>query len=67
MDSKQISDNTNHHVSVIIPTYNGAKKINNILDSLEQQSFKNFETIIIIDGSTDNTLEIINKKKEHLI
>jgi len=66
MDSKPISDNINHHVSVIIPTYNGARKINNILDSLEQQSYRDFETIVIIDGSTDNTLEAIHKKKRVL-
>jgi glycosyltransferase involved in cell wall biosynthesis len=46
--------------SVIIPTYNGAKKIPLLLDALLKQTFSDFEVIIVVDGSTDNTLEIIN-------
>lgn len=47
-------------VSVIVPTYNGAHKILRILKSLEKQSFKDFETLIVVDGSTDDTLELLN-------
>lgn len=47
-------------VSVIIPTYNGAQKILNILHSLEKQTFTDFETVVLIDGSTDNTLQLLN-------
>lgn len=47
------------NVSVIIPTYNGAHKIVNILHALSQQTYKDFEIIIVIDGSTDNTKEVI--------
>jgi glycosyltransferase involved in cell wall biosynthesis len=43
-------------VSVIIPTYNGVNKLPLLLRSLEKQSFKNFETIVVVDGSTDNTV-----------
>lgn len=46
-------------VSVIIPTYNGAKKILNLLHSLEKQTFHNFEVIVVIDGSTDETPKIL--------
>jgi glycosyltransferase involved in cell wall biosynthesis len=49
-------------VSVIIPTYNGAHKVQNCLQSLEKQSFRNFEVIVVIDGSLDNT-EITLKNK----
>lgn len=45
--------------SVIIPTFNGAHKINNVLDSLLVQTVKFIEVIIIIDGSTDKTGEIV--------
>lgn len=48
-------------ISVIVPTYNGANKILNILSSLDQQNFKDFEIILVIDGSTDNTYEIVKK------
>jgi glycosyltransferase involved in cell wall biosynthesis len=46
-------------VSVIIPTYNGANKILNTLRALEEQSYSDFEVIVVIDGSTDDTAKII--------
>ena len=49
--------------TVIIPTYNGAKKVVNCLHSLEKQTFKDFETIVVIDGSTDNTQEVLEAQK----
>lgn len=52
-------------VSVIVPTYNGAHKLGGIFESLQNQLFKDFELIIVIDGSTDNTLEVINKYKNN--
>lgn len=42
-------------VSVIVPTYNGEKKINGILEALAAQVFSDFELIVAIDGSTDQT------------
>lgn len=42
-------------ISVIIPCHNGGKTICRALASLEQQSFNDFETIVINDGSTDDT------------
>lgn len=50
------------YLSVIIPTYNGAKKILNTLYSLQRQTFKEFEVIVVIDGSTDETQKILSEK-----
>jgi glycosyltransferase involved in cell wall biosynthesis len=47
-------------VSVVIPTYNRGKSILNTLDSLTNQSFSDFEVIIVNDGSTDNTRQILD-------
>lgn len=46
-------------VSIIVPIYNGASTIRETLDSVLQQSIKAFELIVIDDGSTDNTLEVV--------
>jgi glycosyltransferase involved in cell wall biosynthesis len=44
--------------SIIIPTYNGSQKLSRILDALLAQSIRDFEVVVVIDGSTDHTLEI---------
>lgn len=40
-------------ISIIIPVYNNAKEIGECLDSLKKQTFKDYEIIIVDDGSTD--------------
>ena len=50
----------NAMVSVIIPVYNTEKYILECLESVYAQSYDNFEVIIIDDGSTDKSTEIIN-------
>jgi len=48
-------------ISVIIPAYNVEKHVVKTLKSLNDQTFKDFEAIIINDGSTDNTEKIIKE------
>lgn len=48
-------------VSVIIPVYNGELTITSTLQSVLNQSFVDFEIIIINDGSTDSTLNIVSE------
>lgn len=54
-------------ISVIIPCYNGALFIEETLSSILIQSEKNIEVIIVDDGSTDNTQNIIKKNNDHRI
>jgi glycosyltransferase involved in cell wall biosynthesis len=44
-------------VSVIIPTYNRAELISKTIENVFQQTYKDFEIIVVDDGSTDNTIE----------
>lgn len=51
--------NANKLVSVIMPTYNAVKHLNEAIDSIIRQTYSDWELVIIDDGSTDGTQEII--------
>lgn len=48
-------------VSVVIPCYNGEKYIKRCLDSISIQKYKNIEVVLVDDGSTDKTKEIVQE------
>ena len=52
-------------ISIITPSYNQAKYIEENIKSVLNQNYPNFEHIIIDGGSTDNTVEVL-KKYKHL-
>jgi len=53
-------------ISVIIPTYNRAQSIGRSIDSVLNQSYRNFEIIVVDDGSTDNTRDILLSFGNHI-
>ena len=54
-------------VSVIIPTYNRAKRLGKAIDSVLNQSHQDFELIIVDDGSDDNTAEVIESYSSDIV
>lgn len=53
-----------YKVSIIIPNYNRANLIGETLDSIVGQTYENWECIIVDDGSTDNSIEVIKTFEE---
>lgn len=53
-------------VSIITPVYNGEKHIENTIQSVLGQTYKNIEYIIVDGGSTDNTVGIIKKYESNI-
>lgn len=54
----------NKQISLIIPVYNTSKYIRKCIQSLLDQTFKDFEIICVDDGSTDNSVEIIKELRQ---
>ena len=53
--------NTQRKISVIIPTYNGADTIVETLQSVKIQTYRDWEVVIVDDGSTDDTENVIKR------
>jgi len=47
------------HVSVIVPVYNGSQDLRETIESVLQQTFTDFELLVVDDGSTDSTADVI--------
>ena len=52
-------------ISIIVPAYNTSDYLLECIKSISKQTFENIEIICINDGSTDNSLDILNNCKEH--
>ena len=57
--------NTNSLISVVMPTYNQARFLSYSIDSVLNQTFENWELIIVDDASTDNTKKIVEQYQKN--
>lgn len=54
----------NPKVSIIVPNWNGIKYTLKCLDSIKKLNYDNYEVIVVDNASTDNSVEILRKRKE---
>ena len=54
-------------ITVLMPVHNGERYLKNCIESILNQTFKDFEFLVVDDGSTDTTRDIINSYKDDRI
>jgi len=58
--------NFNHKVSVIIPIYNSERFFAESIESVLNQTYSNIQVLAVNDGSTENSLKILEKYKDKI-
>src|SRR2546426_10444106 len=56
-----IMDHSKPLVSVVIPVYNGERYLADAIQSVREQTYQNFELIVVDDGSTDGSAEVVKR------
>jgi glycosyltransferase involved in cell wall biosynthesis len=62
-DYSEVRKRDKYTFTVFTPTYNRAHTLKCVFDSLRKQTFQDFEWLIVDDGSTDNTMDLIDEWK----
>lgn len=59
--------NFKYKITLFTPTYNRAYVLETLYRSIQRQTFRDFEWIVVDDGSTDNTEDLVNSWMEEKI
>lgn len=62
----QASPRSNPQVSIVIPVYNGDRYIAEAIDSVLAQTYQNFEIVVVDDGSTDQTAQVLQQYSDRI-
>lgn len=62
--SKTMMAESNPLISVIIPVYNVAKYVRRCIESVERQTYRSLEVILVDDGSTDDSGKICDELED---
>ena len=62
-----IQQELNPQITVVMPVYNGEKYLDTAIKSILNQTFTNFEFVIVDDASTDSSVKIINSYQDERI
>jgi glycosyltransferase involved in cell wall biosynthesis len=54
-------------VSVIIPNYNYGRFVKDAIESVLNQTYRNIEILVVNNGSTDNSLKVLNEYRDKII
>jgi GT2 family glycosyltransferase len=54
-------------VSIVIPNYNGAEHLDVCLDSIRKQTFTDYEVIVVDNGSSDRSIELLKSRDQQII
>ena len=56
-----VKNSDDYKISIVVPVYNVEKYLPRCVESILAQTYKNFEIILVDDGSTDNSGELCNQ------
>lgn len=59
--SEQIKNKKKNHFTILLPARNEENVISNLIDSLKKQDYNNYDIYVVLNNSTDNTLDVVKK------
>lgn len=65
--NEQIKNKKKNHFTILLPARNEENVISNLIDSLKKQDYDNYDIYVVLNNSTDNTLDVVKKLGVNII